>query len=80
MTERTGSHGPAFWREEFPLMVAWAFARWASGRGSGMSSVVAEDLQYAPPERSFQLAVDVQSERFEPRPCPVARPWNAPFD
>jgi enterochelin esterase-like enzyme len=27
MTERDGSHGGAFWREEFPLMVAWAFAR-----------------------------------------------------
>jgi enterochelin esterase-like enzyme len=26
LTERTGSHGDAFWREEFPLMVAWAFA------------------------------------------------------
>jgi enterochelin esterase-like enzyme len=25
MNERTGSHGGAFWREEFPLMVAWAF-------------------------------------------------------
>jgi len=25
MTERTGSHGGAFWREELPLMVAWAF-------------------------------------------------------
>ncbi len=25
MTERVGSHGGAFWREEFPLMVAWAF-------------------------------------------------------
>jgi enterochelin esterase-like enzyme len=25
MTERIGSHGGAFWREEFPLMVAWAF-------------------------------------------------------
>jgi enterochelin esterase-like enzyme len=24
MKERTGSHGGAFWREEFPLMVAWA--------------------------------------------------------
>ena len=22
-----GSHGGAFWREEFPLMVAWAFGR-----------------------------------------------------
>jgi enterochelin esterase-like enzyme len=27
MTERVGSHGDAFWREELPLMVAWAFAR-----------------------------------------------------
>lgn len=25
MTERVGSHGGPFWREEFPLMVAWAF-------------------------------------------------------
>ena len=25
MNERPGSHGDAFWREEFPLMVAWAF-------------------------------------------------------
>jgi enterochelin esterase-like enzyme len=25
MKERAGSHGGAFWREEFPLMVAWAF-------------------------------------------------------
>jgi len=27
MTERVGSHGDAFWREEFPLMVASAFGR-----------------------------------------------------
>jgi enterochelin esterase-like enzyme len=27
MTERIGSHGDVFWREEFPRMVAWAFAR-----------------------------------------------------
>jgi enterochelin esterase-like enzyme len=27
MTERTGSHGDAFWKEELPLMVAWAFGR-----------------------------------------------------
>jgi enterochelin esterase-like enzyme len=27
MTERIGSHGDAFWREEFPLMIAWAFGR-----------------------------------------------------
>jgi len=26
MTERVGSHGDAFWRDELPLMVAWAFA------------------------------------------------------
>jgi enterochelin esterase-like enzyme len=25
MTDRVGSHGDAFWREELPLMVAWAF-------------------------------------------------------
>jgi enterochelin esterase-like enzyme len=27
MTERPGSHGDAFWREELPLMVGWAFGR-----------------------------------------------------
>jgi enterochelin esterase-like enzyme len=27
MTERVGSHGGAFWSEEFPVMVAWAFGR-----------------------------------------------------
>jgi enterochelin esterase-like enzyme len=27
MTERVGSHGDAFWREELPLMVTWAFGR-----------------------------------------------------
>lgn len=27
MAERVGSHGGAFWREELPLMVAWAFGR-----------------------------------------------------
>jgi enterochelin esterase-like enzyme len=27
LTERVGSHGGAFWREEFPLMVGWAFGR-----------------------------------------------------
>jgi hypothetical protein len=25
MAERTGSHGDAFWKREFPQMVAWAF-------------------------------------------------------
>ncbi|MET7397662.1 alpha/beta hydrolase-fold protein [Dactylosporangium sp. NPDC005572] len=25
MTERAGSHGDALWKDEFPLMVAWAF-------------------------------------------------------
>ncbi len=27
MAERAGSHGDAFWSEELPLMVAWAFGR-----------------------------------------------------
>jgi enterochelin esterase-like enzyme len=27
ITERVGSHGDAFWHEELPLMVAWAFER-----------------------------------------------------
>jgi enterochelin esterase-like enzyme len=27
MAERVGVHGDAFWGEEFPLMVAWAFGR-----------------------------------------------------
>jgi enterochelin esterase-like enzyme len=27
MTERIGSHGDEFWRNELPLMVAWAFGR-----------------------------------------------------
>jgi len=27
MTERVGAHGGAFWRDELPLMVAWAFGR-----------------------------------------------------
>lgn len=26
LTERAGAHGGAFWGEEFPLMVAWAFS------------------------------------------------------
>jgi hypothetical protein len=25
IAERDGPHGGAFWNEEFPLMVAWAF-------------------------------------------------------
>jgi enterochelin esterase-like enzyme len=27
LTRRAGSHGGAFWKQEFPLMVAWAFGR-----------------------------------------------------
>lgn len=27
MTERLGEHGDTFWRDELPLMVAWAFGR-----------------------------------------------------
>src|SRR5262249_15187804 len=30
MKERPGSHGDAFWQEELPLMVAWAFWRLAA--------------------------------------------------
>lgn len=32
LTERDGTHGGAFWREEFPLMVAWAFGQRRIGR------------------------------------------------
>jgi len=32
MTERVGSHGDAFWGDEFPLMVAWAFGPSNSSR------------------------------------------------
>ena len=27
LTKRDGSHGGAFWKQEFPLMVAWALRR-----------------------------------------------------
>ena len=27
LRERDATHGPALWRSEFPLMVAWAFGR-----------------------------------------------------
>jgi hypothetical protein len=27
MSERVASHGDPFWKEEFPLMVGWAFGR-----------------------------------------------------
>ncbi|MGN6176685.1 MAG: hypothetical protein ACTHPS_27605, partial [Streptosporangiaceae bacterium] len=27
MKERKGSHGDVFWKEELPLMVAWAFGQ-----------------------------------------------------
>ena len=38
MTERIGSHGDPFWREQFPLMVAWAFG----GRGFDIPSSAAK--------------------------------------
>jgi enterochelin esterase-like enzyme len=34
MTERVGAHGGAFWREELPMMVAWAFDVHAPGSSS----------------------------------------------
>src|SRR5581483_7223292 len=59
MTERAGSHGDAFWREELPLMVTWAFgpcggqpglparprhvAGLRGGRGGGADVVVAAE-------------------------------------
>jgi enterochelin esterase-like enzyme len=30
MSERVAGHDAAMWREEFPLMVAWAFGKWRS--------------------------------------------------
>ena len=41
MTERAGSHGGAFWREELPLMVAWAFGHGAPASGPGAQSQAA---------------------------------------
>lgn len=32
LTERNGPHGGAFWQEEFPRMVSWAFVSWAFER------------------------------------------------
>lgn len=32
MAKRLGSHGDAFWREEFPVMVGWAFGSARAGR------------------------------------------------
>ena len=32
MTEREGGHGDPFWRDELPLMAAWAFTGPRSGR------------------------------------------------
>jgi pimeloyl-ACP methyl ester carboxylesterase len=34
VTERAGSHGGPFWREELPLMAAWAFGRPPTAQGS----------------------------------------------
>ena len=36
MTERVGGHGDAFWGQEFPLMVAWAFGRSKQYDGSSL--------------------------------------------
>ena len=40
MTERAGSHGGAFWQEEFPLMVAWAFGPRSIGCTGTMTSAL----------------------------------------
>jgi hypothetical protein len=34
MRERVAGHGDAMWREEFPLMVEWAFGKRVQSRGS----------------------------------------------
>ncbi len=34
MTERNGAHGDPFWRDEFPLMVTWAFGARLGDRGN----------------------------------------------
>jgi enterochelin esterase-like enzyme len=54
MNERAGSHGGAFWREEFPLMVAWAFGRC---RNLSVSSAVRlkEPAASMPPSRGFRV-------------------------
>jgi enterochelin esterase-like enzyme len=39
MTERVGSHGDAFWREEFPLMAAWTFGRLGTSRTNRTASL-----------------------------------------
>jgi len=38
MSERVARHGDAMWREEFPLMVAWAFGRRVHAPASGTAS------------------------------------------
>jgi pimeloyl-ACP methyl ester carboxylesterase len=38
MEERVGSHGGAFWQEEFPLMLSWAFERCPRSHGPESAS------------------------------------------
>ena len=38
MSERVAGHEDAMWREEFPLMIAWAFGRRVRLRGADVSS------------------------------------------
>jgi Ser/Thr protein kinase RdoA (MazF antagonist) len=62
MAERAGSHGDTFWRDEFPLMVAWAF---------GDSSSTARGPVLRPDRRSTRAAASGTSlathlqERYE---------------
>ena len=39
ITQRVGSHGDAFWRDELPLMVTWAFGHETLAMGGGNSVV-----------------------------------------
>ena len=53
MAERVGSHGDAFWREELPLMVAWAFGPFRST--AQRTAVRAVTRRGQPPERRVAI-------------------------
>ena len=64
MTERAGSHGGAFWREEFPLMVAWAF-----GRLRPFKRVDGQTSDRRPGARRQAAASNIWRHRCSPRQC-----------